>query len=278
MPPIDFHLKYKPTTANPYLFDETYFEVPPSQQLKPFIRCFWGSGKSYNPHTSCLYRNMLIIPDTCFDILFIKNNKTGIIKTIFTGMNDRYVIDQWAEQDNDMSLFAIRFHFWTLSLFSRFPMAGTINQVIPPEEIFPHVAELCELIFERRDFKDRICLAEQYLITLLSFGNLYEPFFNGTDFILKHKGVGTLQQLSLHLSYSERQVQRIFLNYLGITPKHFMNLVRYQSVWQEILSLRSVNYIDIVHKYGYTDQSHLIADFKKHHSMTPQDALLRLNK
>ena len=272
MPAINFHHEYKPTIANPYLFDETYLTVPPALQLQPYIRCFWGSKKNFNPHNSSVYKNMLIIPDTCFDLLFIKNNGTGKFKIIFTGINDSFVFDQWDEQDNDISIFAIRFQFWTLSLICRYPMAGTLNKLIPPQEVFPHISELCEQIFEKTSFKDKIWLAGEYLKTLLSPGNVYEPFFNGTDFILKHKGVGTLSQLSEHLSYSERQVQRIFLNQLGITPKHFMNLVRYQALWQEILSLKSVNYMDLVCKYGYTDQSHLIGDFKRYHSMTPQEA------
>ena len=36
-----------------------------------------------------------------------------------------------------------------------------------------------------------------------------------------------------------------------------------------------LDYPDAVAAYGYTDQSHLIADFKKYHSLTPTAALER---
>lgn len=122
-------------------------------------------------------------------------------------------------------------------------------------------------------FTEKIILAEQYLAELFDFGNISTSFFNGVDFIVKKKGVGTLKQLSEYLCYSKRQRQRTFIDAVGITPKYLMNLVRYQSIWQEMLSSCSMDYISAVYKYGYVDQSHLISDFKKYHSLTPKEAL-----
>ncbi len=273
MAKLDFHNWYRPAVANPHISDPTYVNIAASARFQPYIRCFWGSTCDFNPNESFIYGNTLLIPDTCYDLLFIKNNTRGVYQMMFLGMNDTYDIDQWDEADRDVSLFAIRFHFWTMNLITRFPMEGTLNQALDPREIFPGMEELCERIFAQGDFKARIAVAEAYLEEQFDVSRLNAPFFNGVEFMLKRKGKSTLRQLTQHLGYSQRQTQRIFQRVMGVSPKQAMSLVRYQCLWQEMLLKGETNYLDMVCKYGYTDQSHLIADFRRYHSMTPKEAL-----
>ena len=66
---------------------------------------------------------------------------------------------------------------------------------------------------------------------------------------------------------STRQLERLFHEYVGITPKKLSNLIRYQFLWRDILCEPDFDVIDAVYKYGYTDQSHLMREFKRYHSM-----------
>ena len=273
MSSIDFHTRYRSATAVPFTEDKTYVNIAPSPLLQPYIRCFWGSACSFNPHESSIYGHILIIPDTCFDLMLIKNHRTGRIKHIFLGLNNCPVLDSLDEQDKKIYIFAVRFPMWAMNCISRLPMEGTLNQAVPSGDIFPSIEELCEKIFEEPLFNRRMLIAEAYIKKLMRTDEISLPFFNGVDYILRQKGTGTLKQLARHLCYSERQVQRIFLDAVGTTPKQLMSLVRYQSVWQELVALRNIDYMNIVCRYGYTDQSHFISDFKKYHSVTPREAV-----
>lgn len=274
---INFHSGYHPATARPYTADDSYVQVPASPLLQPYIRCYWGSVHEFNPHICGSYDGTLIVPDTCLDLIMIQNLENGHIRMLFVCLNDTYTINSWDKHEKKISVFAVRFHCWTMNLISRVPMTATLNQVYPPDEFFPGVQELGKRIFDTDSFQKRIRIAEEYIKRLVDFGPASQPFFDGMDYILNHKGVSTLKELSEHLCYSKRQTQRIFTKALGITPGYFMDLVRYQSVWQEMLAIhtagRKINYMDIVAKYGYSDQSHFITDFKKYHSMTPREAL-----
>ena len=277
---LDFHIRYQPVTAHPYTVDDSYIQVPASTLLQPYVRCFWGSVHNFNPHDSRAYDGVLLIPDTCSDLIMIQNHDSGLIRMLFVGLNDTYTVDAWDVQEKNISVFAIRFHSWAMNLISRVPMKDTLNQAVAPDDFFPGVREMGERIFEIKDFRIRMLAAEEYVKSLIHSGQVCLPFFDGIDFILKHKGVSTLKGLAEHLCYSERQTQRIFMKSLGITPGYYMDLVRYQSVWQEMLTARitdrKIDYIDLVARYGYADQSHFIANFKKYHSMTPGDALNNL--
>lgn len=50
------------------------------------------------------------------------------------------------------------------------------------------------------------------------------------------------------------------------------NLVRYQFLWRDILLEKDFDVLSAVHKYGYSDQSHLLREFKRYHSMDIQEA------
>ena len=63
------------------------------------------------------------------------------------------------------------------------------------------------------------------------------------------------------------QRERLFHEYIGITPKKLCSLVRYQYLWNEIIRNPRFSILDGVCKYGFTDQSHLIREFKRYHAM-----------
>lgn len=230
MKQVDFNLTYRPEIANPLTTDINYITVMATPLLQPYIRCFWGSTDCFNPNISTYYDSTLVIPDTCFDIMFIHNHNTGLNKILFVGLSSSYNIDIWSKQDTAIPIFAIRINFWTMNIISKYPMAKTLNQIIELNEIFHNFKDFCIEIFSTPKFSQKIVLVEQYFAKLLDFSSISTPFFNGVDFIINKKGVGTLKQLSEHLCYSKRQTQRIFIDAVGITPKHLMNLVRYQSI------------------------------------------------
>ena len=64
----------------------------------------------------------------------------------------------------------------------------------------------------------------------------------------------------------------LFADYTGVSPKQLSSLVRYQYLWHDILTEDSFHPANAVHKYGYTDQSHLLHDFKRYHTLLPAQA------
>lgn len=81
-----------------------------------------------------------------------------------------------------------------------------------------------------------------------------------------------MADLAGELHVSTRQIERIFRGNMGISPKKFSSLVRYQYLWQDILFWSRCNVQDAVYRYGYADQAHLLNDFKRFHGMTPREA------
>lgn len=119
---------------------------------------------------------------------------------------------------------------------------------------------------------DRVAKVEQYLIKKIDPNKQNNHVLNAVYKVLKSKGTANISELASFTTVSQRQLERLFLEYVGVSPKKLSGLVRYQYLWQNILLDRNFDIHDSVCKYRYTDQSHLINDFKKYHTLSSIDA------
>ena len=90
--------------------------------------------------------------------------------------------------------------------------------------------------------------------------------------ILRSKGTGNISKIVDYTVVGQRQLERLFLEYVGVTPKKLSGLVRYQYLWKDIVYSPNFSLQDAVYKYGFSDQAHLCNDFRKYHTMTPNVA------
>ncbi len=105
----------------------------------------------------------------------------------------------------------------------------------------------------------------------LSNQSLILPSLN---FIVKYKGSITVKQLVNHVGYTERHIERAFGESIGITPKKFGNIVKLHS-FLKLLKNKSgdCNITALCYEAGYSDQSHLIKEFRKYTGITPTQYL-----
>ncbi len=266
---------YRPITASPFKSVPEHCEVAPCEALKPFIRCFWGTVlpvKEFIPNN----RDGIIIPDTCMDIIFYVNHSENRSDGVFCGVDDRSF--RYAPEKNSanalISSFGIRFYAWTAALFAEDKMDGSKNGRFPIEKYFSAIRrELEPYIFEEHSLLGRKAAAEKVLMKHLRPECADSDLLNAIYFMLENDGRVKISDVYAHTAVSEKKLERIFMRNMGISPKAFSSLMRYQLLWQEMVSSRSFDVLDAVEKYGYTDQPHLLNDFKKRHTMTPREAV-----
>jgi AraC-like DNA-binding protein len=68
---------------------------------------------------------------------------------------------------------------------------------------------------------------------------------------------------------SQRRFLERFRNEVGMAPKLFARVQRFQSVVQSVHSLREVDWADVAASCGYFDQAHFIHDFRAFSGFTP---------
>ena len=191
-------------------------------------------------------------------------------------------------------MFGIRFYAWSAVLFSEDSLRGTCNCLTDAGQHFGQTKrEMEAILFEAENPESLVRAAEKVLLKNLRDRQENAAVWEAVAMMILKKGNLRTGELAGELHRSGRQMERLFGEYIGISPKKLASLVRYQYLWQDILgsfhlSLKhdrekaGAGYraerpsgsavLDWVEQYGYTDQAHLLRDFKKYHSMTISQA------
>jgi AraC-like DNA-binding protein len=72
---------------------------------------------------------------------------------------------------------------------------------------------------------------------------------------------------------SYKWLYRKFVDDLGLTPKAYLRIIRFDRACYMLDRYRDINETDIAHQCGYYDQAHFIHEFKKIMKMSPREYL-----
>jgi AraC-like DNA-binding protein len=72
---------------------------------------------------------------------------------------------------------------------------------------------------------------------------------------------------------SQKKFIRLFADQVGLTPKLYLRVARFQRVLERITHAEHVDWWDVVERHGYYDQSHFIRDFGDFTGFTPTEWL-----
>jgi AraC-like DNA-binding protein len=269
-----------PLTADPMGYNSRVFEILPERALRPYVRCFWTNvpNKENDRYKTEDKKEIVLIPDTCMDIIFKVDYRNNRVESSFCGINDKPGTTSNAWKDSHISVFAIRFYAWAVVLFSSDSMSDALNQLCEAEKYFPYLVQgIKSRLFEVKDFSKRIELAQELLLSRLNLLRINNVLNHAIHKIIASRGTIKLNAMAKSIYISERQLQRIFHENIGISPKKLADLIRYQFLWTELIINPTLDIQNAVMRYGYADQAHMLNVFKKYHTMTPRQAICYAN-
>lgn len=262
---------FKPLTSQPVSFNEEVRFIPPCDALKPFVSGYWGTRDA-----ACgiqPYKPILVISDARMDIIFDVNHTTNKVDGFFTGMIDTPFTDFYKKSEHLISRFSISFHFWAVHLFADFHLHGSSNSLSDMDIYFKGWRTFfTEMLLNTLTIEERIKKTDIFLKSKLNTGRCENNIMNAAYHILSRHGSARVKDVCESVCISQRQLERRFKDYIGISIKKASSLVRYQNVWRDAAYLKDFDVSNAVEKYGYTDQSHLLNEFKRYHGITLGDA------
>jgi AraC-like DNA-binding protein len=87
--------------------------------------------------------------------------------------------------------------------------------------------------------------------------------------VLSCDGHVTVESLAAAAGVSRQHLARVFRDRVGLPPKTYCSLARFQS-GLVYAGRAGVDWAQVAAAMGYADQSHMIAEFRRFSSLTPQ--------
>lgn len=259
-----------------------YREFKPCHPLGRFVECYWtleGNGKS----TSAAPEP--ILPDGCVEMILnydapfleIKDNGERVAQPMhfLVGQMTRPVT---ITPTGNVQLIGIRFQPAGVAPFLRQPLHEMTNRTVELVDVDRVLArQLTAAISSSASLAKRISAIEFCLSQRMQTFTGDERLLKLTANTVRLDGNIKIDSLADAAGVSGRQLERRFLQEVGIGPKLFCRILRFQQVFRAVAA-DSTSWADVAVSCGYYDQAHLIRDFQEFSHQTPAVLLAQHNK
>ncbi|MEQ2527453.1 helix-turn-helix transcriptional regulator [Bacillaceae bacterium CLA-AA-H227] len=242
-----------------------YREYSPSRSLKDFVACYW----TVDVNASDMNKLHRVIPDGCVDIIFDLKSPSFSRGAFVVGLMTEYEVLNFSAKS---SFFGIRFYSDTARQFICYPLSELIGNHVFLEDIWSNKALfLVEEMMSAQGISEIIKKVELMLLKFLILNESHTDSLlkSSMDYMYANQGMISIRMLAEKVNYSERNIRRTFQKELGIGPKEFSGVIRFQSLLRELYFDSHSRFTDIAVKYGYFDQPHLIKSFKRYYGLSP---------
>lgn len=94
-----------------------------------------------------------------------------------------------------------------------------------------------------------------------------------TEEISRNPTLERIKTLSDSFGYSQKQFIQLFKTQVGLTPKYFQRVIRFNKVLEELEAKKQVNWTRLSQDCGFYDQAHFIREFRQFSGFNPQEFL-----
>ncbi len=245
-----------------------YQEFVPADALKPYVKCFYV----------CEYEHDVVVQDRafatgCVELMF--NLRDGIFEAGHENELSRTPrVELWGQIIKPLTfrslgkatMLGVRFYPHTASLFLNAPVnlfndtVGDLIDVVGAEARILH-----DQLRDSRSLNEQLRMLETFLTNRLYLSEKKQTRFRIVNDVIadvkRDDFFDNIEDVAFKYGVSTRYLQKLFLEFTGITPKLYHKISRFQKslvlTGKGEESLTSIAYLS-----GYFDQSHFVRDFK----------------
>lgn len=173
---------------------------------------------------------------------------------------------------NGATMMVISFKKGMASPFFPFPMEEIANSVVDADLVWgSEFVRLRERLVEEKAITRRFSLVERFL--LQTFGAKLEvnpcvQFAVGE--MTRNPDRISIARMNEKIGYSQKHFTEMFRRGIGITPKSYLKIMRFQKALRTIDAANNIEWDMIAQDCGFYDQAHFINDFKHFSGFTPE--------
>lgn len=252
--------------------------LPPRHELSEYVKHIWvfeSSGGLSEEETQ------IIVPNgSAKMMLYYKGRFTGRVgdrafsvpdhKLFVLGVSDRPTIAEF-DRNQAFGCICVEFHPAFAYRMLAVPQHELRNTLVHFGDLIAPAASriMEERMYMTPDPAHKAMLLQDDLAAALALTERDAKFEYGVSAIWNSRGRMLITELSQDMGHGDRWLRAKFAERLGIGPKTFASIVRFQSCFQALLRDKR-SFLENGHYYDfYYDQAHFIKEFKRFMGLPP---------
>jgi len=250
----------------------------PRPPLNQFIEFLWFH-EGINPD----YPLERVLPDGSMELIFnLRDENRHVFDPIsrhprktyrrswLSGPHSEFIVIDTAL---NASMIGVHLRPGGASAFFGLPLSELRNSVVELDTIWNHAAEnLRDQLLETRAPSAKFRILENALLARCrGFAPRHRAVIHALERFTREPDNISVEKVTAEVGLSRRRLIEIFNEQVGMTPKVFCRVRRFQRAIGQIQQRRTVNWTDVAIGCGYYDQAHFINDFRGFCGITPGD-------
>jgi len=233
----------------------------PSEPLLPFVKHYWIINWDLEGQAPYFQD---VVPNPCVNLV-IEDHKSGIY-----GVSSQMYTKRIEGKGR---VFGVKFQPGGFYPFLNSPLAGLTDQALLIDAVFGTEAKAYEQqLRSAADSASMIALTEALFLRHLPQLDESITLINQIiSRIHEDHELTKVEQICEAFDLNKRKVQRLFNQYVGISPKWVIKLYRLQNAAEAMDKNSHYDSLKLSAELGYYDQSHFIKDFKSIIGKTPDE-------
>jgi len=208
-----------------------------------------------------------LLPDGSANVII----DLGTDASVMTGAHSNYFV---IESSIAVHLLGICFKPGGAFPFLSMPATELRNRHVALDDVWGSLAnDLRDQLLDAPTPAAKFAIAERALLNRFTRGREHHP---AVQFALSQFGrIARVTPVVDAIGISARRFEQVFAEQVGLTPKLFCRIRRFQRVLHLIQEVDDVDWSDVALSCGYFDQSHFIHDFQAFSGINPTDYVTR---
>ena len=255
------------------------YQFTPSPGLTEFVRVYRVVHFVFDDITKTPYKPYPPKPEHCLsfyprDTETVEYVNSGArmknLKTVLFGQQSE-VTNRFVGKD--FLVFQVVFSPSGLYRLTGIPSQQLNNCYFDAETIFAKdIKEVNDKLNDAINFKEMVVVVETFLLKQIKKGvKEFHRLDQVSNLILKTDKVLNVEWLAKESCLSVRQYERKFIERMGVSPRYFSKVVRFENAFRMKNKEPDLDWLSIAIRCGYYDYQHLTKDYKGFTNQTPTD-------
>jgi AraC-like DNA-binding protein len=251
-----------------------YRTYRPGAPLTGFVGWFWFF-EGFVPN----YRKERVLPDGGMElVIYLKEGPRRLFDrengdefqsfrgAWISGAQSRFIEIDTAQHS---SMMGVHFLPGGARPFLNLPLGELRDRVVEVDCLWGQDG-LRERLLEAADMAEKFEILEVFLLRQGRDRFEHRPVVEGALSVFSREdSFTTVRSMAERLGVSQRHLIQEFTNAVGLTPKRFSRISRFQRVLKRIEASKKVEWADVSAACGYYDQSHFAHDFSEFSGFNP---------